>query len=201
MTLLNFSPSCERNKAVILAQLQQRFADCRQVLEIGSGSGQHVMHFAQHLPHICWQPAELAAEFAALVHNLRDRADNIAAPKQLDLSQVPWIPETRYDGLFSANTLHIMSWQQVVEFFHRAGQQLCEGGILSVYGPFIYNSEFTAPSNADFDLWLKARDPLSGIRDFSAVDQLAQSNGFDLISDIAMPANNQLLSWRCASAA
>ncbi len=194
-TMENFSPSSERNKDAITEQLIQTFADCTQVIEIGSGSGQHIMHFAQQLPDIHWQPTDLADFFPGLEQNLSVRAANIAAPQQLDLSSVPWLPGKLFDGLFSANTLHIMSWQHVIGFFERAGKQLSQGGRLCVYGPFNYNGEFTSEGNVKLEGWLKGRDPLSGIRDFEAVNQLASDNGFELLDDHTMPANNRLLVW------
>ena len=193
--MINYSPSSERNKDPIIEQLVRVFAECHKVLEIGSASGQHVMHFAEHLPDISWQPADLANYYPGLTENLKNRASNILAPQQLDLNQMPWLPEVSFDGLFSANTLHIMSWQHVLGFFERAGLQLAKGGVLCIYGPFKYQGEFTSPSNANFDLWLKDRDHLSGVRDFEAVHQLASDNGFDLLGDEAMPANNQLVHW------
>ncbi|MFT4924205.1 MAG: cyclopropane fatty-acyl-phospholipid synthase-like methyltransferase [Phenylobacterium sp.] len=196
LKMINYSPSSERNKEPITAQLQQVFANCHKVLEIGSGSGQHVIHFAEQLPHITWQPADLSFYFPGLAENLSIRASNILEPYHLSLTTVPWIPGVRYDGLFSANTLHIMSWQQVIDFFQHAGQQLAEDGVLCIYGPFKYQDEFTSPSNADFDGWLKNRDPLSGVRDFAAVNTLATDNGFSFVNDQPMPANNQLLVFK-----
>jgi cyclopropane fatty-acyl-phospholipid synthase-like methyltransferase len=199
MSLLNYSLACERNKTAITDQLKRHFAQCRKVLEIGSGSGQHVLHFAEHLPDISWQPMDLEDYFPALTYNLTQQPQptaNILPAKPLDLSLVPWVPEVNFDGLFSANTLHIMPWQQVTGFFQCAGQQLGKGGILCIYGPFKYNGEFTSPSNAEFELWLHSRDPLSGIRDFEAVNQQARDNGFSLLHDTPMPANNQLLVWQ-----
>jgi cyclopropane fatty-acyl-phospholipid synthase-like methyltransferase len=193
--MLNYSPSSDRNKEVITQQLTQVFAQSRKVLEVGSGSGQHVLHFAEQLPHIDWQPSDLDFYFTGLQENLTERPANVQAPLQLDLSQTPWHPGVDYDGIFSANSLHIMSWQEVIDFFERSAKQLASNGILCVYGPFRYNNEFTSPSNGDFDIWLKNRDVLSGIRDFEAVNQLAHSNGLTLLEDLAMPANNQLLSW------
>lgn len=193
--MINHSPACERNKDVIAEQLKVIFSRCRHVLEIGSGSGQHVVHFAEQMPSITWQPMDLPDYFSVLQHNLAFTPANIMPPVELDLDNMPWIPDVWYDGLFSANCLHIMSWQHVLGFFERAGQQLIEGGTLCIYGPFKYSGEFTSPSNANFELWLKDRDPLSGVRDFEAVVELAQSHGLTLLGDQPMPANNQLLSF------
>jgi cyclopropane fatty-acyl-phospholipid synthase-like methyltransferase len=189
------SPSSERNKVVIGAELKRVFADCKTVLEIGSGSGQHALHFAEQLPNIVWQPADLDPYYAGLVLNLTPRPDNILPAIKLNLSQNYWIGDASYDGMFSANCLHIMSWSDVEAFFVRAANQLISGGILCVYGPFRYNGEFTSASNQQFQHWLKMRDQVSGIRDFEAVEQQAALNGFTLLEDVPMPANNQLLIW------
>jgi cyclopropane fatty-acyl-phospholipid synthase-like methyltransferase len=192
----NYSPSSERNKGAITEQLKRVLSHCENVIEIGSGSGQHVIHFAQELPHITWQPADLGDYFDALALNLTALPDNILAPKKLDLSQNHWLADVQFDAMFSANCLHIMGWQHVVDFFVRARNQLSGGAILCVYGPFRYNGEFTSASNADFQQWLTLRDPDSGIRDFEAVNQQAANNGFTLLEDVTMPANNQLLVWQ-----
>lgn len=187
------SPSCERNKDVITTILVEAFSQCKNVLEVGSCTGQHVVHFAQQMPSITWQPMDFGEYFIGLQQNLEQRPENVLAPVELELSAIPWLPNTLFDGLFSANTLHIMSWQHVVGFFERAGKQLKNDGVLCIYGPFKYNGEFTSPSNAGFEQWLKDRDPLSGVRDFEAVIELAQVNNLELLTDHIMPANNQLL--------
>jgi SAM-dependent methyltransferase len=116
-------------------------------------------------------------------------------PIVLDVQSDPW-PVESVDGVFSANTLHIMDWGSVGHFFRGIGQVLQPGGTLCVYGPFRYGGRFTTDSNAAFDRDLKARDPASGIRDFEAVNALAARQGLKLSADHAMPANNQLLAWR-----
>ena len=120
---------------------------------------------------------------------------NISAPLVLDVADEPW-PIGPVDGMFTANTLHIMRHEYVERFFRGAGHVLKEGGTLCVYGPFKYDGEFTTPSNASFDIWLKQRDPLSGVRDFEQVHAWAQEAGLELVADHNMPANNQLLVWR-----
>lgn len=192
----NYSPSSDRNKDAIAEQLKRVLTDCQNVIEIGSGSGQHVMHFARELPHITWQPSDLSDYFDALALNLTLLPDNILVPQKLDLSQTYWLADVRFDAMFSANCLHIMAWQHVVDFFVRASNQLSCGGLLCVYGPFRYNGAFTSASNANFQQWLTLRDPESGIRDFEAVNQQAANNGFTLLEDVVMPANNQLLIWQ-----
>jgi len=119
----------------------------------------------------------------------------VLAPIALDVNDSGW-HGGRYDAVFSANTLHIMSWPEVERFFAGVGEVLAPGGVLVVYGPFNYNGTYTSDSNARFDAWLKQRDPASGVRDFEAVDALAKTQGLVLQQDIAMPANNRSLVWQ-----
>jgi cyclopropane fatty-acyl-phospholipid synthase-like methyltransferase len=190
-----YSDACERNREPILDVLRQHFADRRHVLEIGSGTGQHAVHFAAALPHLAWQTSELDANLADMRLWLEEsRLPNLPPPIALDVTGT-W-PEARFDAVFSANTLHIMSWPDVRTMFAELPKVLTADAMLAVYGPFNYNGRFTSPSNASFDEWLKQRSPHSGIRDFAAVDELASSIGFGLIEDRAMPANNRTLVWR-----
>ncbi|HMA11108.1 MAG TPA: DUF938 domain-containing protein [Steroidobacteraceae bacterium] len=191
-----FAESCEQNRAPILAVLREVFADCRRLLEIGSGTGQHAVYFGAELPHLVWQTADVPPHHAGIRAWLAEAALlNVLPPLALDVCQTGW-RGGRYDAVFSANTLHIMSWPEVECFFAGVGEVLGPGGVLAVYGPFNYNGAFTSESNARFDAWLKARDPASGVRDFEAVDALARAQGLLLQRDIAMPANNRTLVWR-----
>ncbi len=191
-----YSESCEQNREPILAVLKQAFADRSQVLEIGSGTGQHAVYFGADLPYLRWQTSDVLAYHPGIRAWLADAAlPNVLAPLELDVSLQHW-PNSRYDAVFSANTLHIMGWPEVIRFFEGVGAVLAPGGVLVVYGPFNYNGQFTSESNARFDGWLKARDPASGVRDFEAVDALARGQGLILQQDIAMPANNRSLVWR-----
>jgi len=191
-----FAESCVQNRAPIIAVLREVFADRHRVLEIGSGTGQHAVYFAPELPHLVWQTADVAQHHAGIRAWLEDAAlPNVLPPLALDVSQPDWRGE-RYDAVFSANTLHIMSWPEVEKFFEGVGEVLEPGGVLAVYGPFNYNGAFTSDSNARFDAWLKARDPASGVRDFEAVNALAGAQGLVLQQDVAMPANNRTLVWR-----
>jgi cyclopropane fatty-acyl-phospholipid synthase-like methyltransferase len=191
-----YSESCEQNRAPILAILREAFADRRRVLEIGSGTGQHAVYFAAELPHLRWQTADVRAYHPGIAAWLADAAlANVLPPLALDVNHDGW-HDGRYDAVFSANTLHIMSWPEVQKFFAGVDCVLDAGGVLAVYGPFNYHGEFTSTSNARFDQWLKMRDPASGVRDFEAVDALAQQTGLSLVHDHAMPANNRTLVWK-----
>jgi cyclopropane fatty-acyl-phospholipid synthase-like methyltransferase len=165
-------------------------------LEIGSGSGQHAIYFGEHLPHLVWQTTELPAAMDALRDNLSiNFPKNVLMPIELDVSQHPW-PIHSVSSIFSANTLHIMNWSSVQQFFKEVGVTLNRNGLLCVYGPFRYNGNYTSDSNADFDAWLKARNFESGIRDFEDVNSQAREQGLELLNDYLMPANNQLLIWK-----
>ena len=191
-----FSESCVQNRDPILAVLREWFADRRHVLEIGSGTGQHAVYFAPELPHLVWQTADVPPHHAGIRAWLDDAAPpNVRPPLALDVNDTAWHGGC-YDAVFSANTLHIMGWQEVEKCFAGIGSVLEAGGVLAIYGPFNYNGAFTSDSNARFDAWLKARDPASGVRDYEAVDALAREQGLVLQQDITMPANNRTLIWR-----
>lgn len=193
--MLAFSEACERNKQPILDVLVDEFSGCGSVLEIGSGTGQHAVHFANGMPHVEWQPTECDDEIASLHSRVRAEApQNVRLPLPLDVCDSGW--PGPFDAVFTANTLHIMSWDAVMHFFRGAGQSLAESGVLCVYGPFFYDDVQAVPSNVAFDLWLKERDPESGIRSFAAVNELAGGESLVLQSDYEMPANNRLIVWR-----
>jgi cyclopropane fatty-acyl-phospholipid synthase-like methyltransferase len=194
--MLVTAEACERNKAPILEVLRTEFAASRSVLEIGSGTGQHAVHFAAHLPHLSWQPSEVAALLPALAERVRlEGSPNLRLPIALDVRATPW-PHAEADAIFSANTLHIMGWDAVEDFFRGVGAALGPGGVLCVYGPFNYQGHYTSASNAQFDAWLKTRDPHSALRDFEAVNARAAAQQLLLAADHAMPANNRTLVWR-----
>jgi cyclopropane fatty-acyl-phospholipid synthase-like methyltransferase len=194
-----FAPACERNREPILDRLRGIFAGVDSVLEVGSGTGQHAVFFAQHLPHLQWQPSDRAENLAGIAAWCSDaQLPNLRAPIELDVDK-PW-PLQMVSAVFSANTLHIMGWPQVQRFFSALAQHLAADGVLAVYGPFNYGGRYTSESNAQFDQWLKTQSAYSAIRDFEAVDALAQNAGLTLVADHAMPANNRLLQWMKSAA-
>jgi hypothetical protein len=191
-----FSAACERNRDPILALLRRHFADRRQALEIGSGSGQHAVHFAHALPQLIWQCSDRSENLPGIRLWLTEAAlPNTPAPLDLDVAAGNW-PQVRYDAIFSANTLHIMGWPEVVTMFAALPAITSADAKLAIYGPFNYDRKYTSASNADFDRSLKARAAHMGIRDFEQVDRLAQTAGFMLLEDAAMPANNRCLVWQ-----
>jgi SAM-dependent methyltransferase len=194
--MLPFSEACERNKDPILGILREAFAGSSGVVEIGSGTGQHALHFARRLPHLDWQPTDRAENLATLAARIAlDGPPNLRSPVELDVTSSNW-PFVRTDAVFSANTLHIMSWGEVGSFFRGVGRILGQGGLLAVYGPFRYAGRYTSASNAAFDRGLRERNAASGIRDFEAINDLAADQGLAPLADHAMPANNQLILWR-----
>jgi len=202
-TVLEFSEACERNRGPILAELRDAFRACREVLEIGSGTGQHAVHFTAALPWLQWQPSEQAPRLPGLRARVAlEGTANVRAPIELDLAGGDWppgpAPDLRWDAAFSANTLHIVATSLVERFFVGLGATLAPRARLAVYGPFRYRGRFTTDSNERFDANLKLRDPASGIRDSEWVQALAAAQGFILLADRPMPANNQLLVWQRA---
>ena len=191
-----FSEACEENKAPILAVLAPLLWDCRAVLEVGSGTGQHAVHFAAAMPQLVWHTSDVAAHHSGIQMWLDEAGlPNTRAPLALDVVQDAW-PDLVVDAVYSANTVHIMGWTEVEAFFAGVGQLLPAGGLFVLYGPFNYDGQYTSASNARFDQWLKQRDPRSGIRDFADLNRLAEQAGMAFQHDYTMPVNNRLLVWR-----
>jgi len=196
MTRLPYSQACENNKPHILAVLREVFADRRAVLEIGSGTAQHATFFAENLPHLTWQPTDMAE--ALEVTRPRCAAyegDNLAPPLALDVTERPW-PVVIPHAVFSANSLHIMSAAAVEDFFAELGARAPDDTVVAIYGPFNYGGEYTSESNARFDEYLRMRDSMSGIRDRDWIDELTAAGGMTREQDSEMPANNRLIVWR-----
>ena len=197
-----YSPSCDRNRDPILSVLREHFSDRREVLEIGSGTGQHAVYFAAAMPWLRWQFSDAEDGLDGIRQWLAEAAlPNTPEPFALQavLDPVPGIspsPPGRYDAVFTANTLHIMGWPEVEALFAGLATVLADDAALALYGPFNRAGAFSSDSNREFDAWLKARDPRSGIRDFEAVAALAEDIGLRLVADIAMPANNRTLIWQ-----
>jgi len=191
-----FAASAEENKKVILEQLKDILQDTTSVLEIGSGTGQHAVYFARYLTAIDWQPTEIGENLAGL-EMWRQEADldNLAVAFELDVAQEDWRLARKFDAVFTANTLHIMSSSHVEKLFAGLASVLQENGIFCCYGPFNKSGQFSSESNARFDVWLKQRDSNSGIRDLDDLKQYAKKSHLRLIQDIEMPVNNRLLVW------
>lgn len=191
-----YSEACDRNREPILAAIRPVLAACRAVLEIGSGTGQHAVHFAAALPHLAWYPSDREENLPGIQLWIDEaRLANLRPAQALDVTEIPWLTPA-VDAVFSANTAHIMHRDEVEAMIAGVGALLPPDGAFLLYGPFNYNGRYTSDSNRHFDAWLKARDAGSGIRDFEAVNALATRAGLVLAQDVAMPANNRILHWR-----
>ena len=190
-----FSQACENNKLPILNVLEAFFSDVTDVLEVGSGTGQHSVHFATHLAHLQWHCSDREVNHTGILQWHQEAAlTNLHAPLTLDLND-PWPVET-VNAIFTANTMHIISWPLVERFFQGVAKHLAPKGKLCIYGPFKYQGKYTSASNAEFDAFLKQQDAHSAIRDFEAICQLAEQAGLTFVEDVQMPANNQLLLFK-----
>ena len=190
-----FAESCEQNKHAILEVLLEQFANAQQLLEVGSGTGQHAVYFAGELPHLTWQTSDVVEHHSGIQAWIDELGpNNVRAPLALNVDSDPW-PDTRFDAIFSANTVHIMGWPEVGKLFAGIGTVLAGGGRFCLYGPFNVDGKFTSESNANFEQWLKSQNAKSGIRDKAALDKLAHQAGLKRITDHPMPANNNILVW------
>lgn len=189
----NYSNAAESNKKYILSELRKLFKYPGLVLEIGSGSGQHAVYFAENLNHLTWQPTDTGEYAPALQMNIKEMSGvNVRTPLTLDVADETW-PVNNVDYVYCANALHIMSTDHGKNLIEGVGRILNVGGVLVLYGPYKQEGEYTTKSNADFDLWLKDRNEQSGLRDVEWIRQLASHAGMAFLLNIPMPANNQLL--------
>lgn len=195
-------PAPERNKEAILEVLRRVLPSAGRVLEISSGSGQHVMHFARHLPHLEFQPSDVDDDNLASIRAWRrdEALANVLEPVRLDVLEPAW-PVGPCAAAFNANMIHIAPWACAEGLFAGLGRHLAPGGVFVLYGPFRVGGAHTAPSNEAFDADLRQRDPAWGVRDLEAVEALARAQGLVLHERVPMPANNQsLVFWRDAGA-
>ena len=190
-----FADACDRNQTPILEVLKEILPDAGKVLEIGSGTGQHAAYFSRSLPHLIWQPSDLA-EALPSIEAWREEscAPNLDPPIVIDLLGNNE-DLSRVDAIVCINVIHIVAWASVERLFNIAANVLNPKGILYFYGPYRYPDRMLEPSNVAFDRWLKEHNPVSGIRDYAAVESLAESNGFTLGGDRSMPSNNRSIWW------
>ena len=191
----HFSEACNRNQAPILAVLKEVLPDTGRVLEIGSGTGQHAAYFSRSLPDLAWQPSDLAEALPSIeAWREESGAPNLNPPMVIDLLGNNDTP-SRVDAIVCINTAHIVAWTGVERLFSIAANILEPKGVLYFYGPYRYPDHALEPSNVAFDRWLKEQNSVSGIRDYAAVESLAESNGFILGGDRSMPSNNRSIWW------
>lgn len=196
MTKLSW-PAPERNKEAILAVLVRVLPAAGRVLELASGTGQHVAHFATHLPALTFLPSDIEpANLQSIRAWVRDaHLPNLHEPALLDVCSGDW-GVGNVEAIFNANLLHISPWHCATALFEGASRHLAASGVLVLYGPYRVGGKHTAPSNAAFDADLRQRDPRWGVRDVEAVVELAEQAGLGLDERIGMPANNQMLVFR-----
>lgn len=196
MTEKPFAEYAQRNAAAILEVLRHEFRDYVNVLEIGSGTGQHAVCFGSELKHLTWQTSDLAENHAGIRAWLDDAGlTNVRHPISLDVNNDD-VAECTCDAIFSSNTAHIMSIEGVVAMFALAGKALRRGGAFCLYGPFKRAGRFNTESNAQFDASLRSRDAAMGVRDLESLDEIAAERGLQQSSLYAVPANNLVVLWK-----
>jgi cyclopropane fatty-acyl-phospholipid synthase-like methyltransferase len=196
MTSRPDAPAARRNRDVILEILKDEFQGARSVLEIGSGTGQHAVHFAAALSWLNWQTSDRKQNHEGINAWIASAGlTNLNAPLDLDVLQTTELPGS-YDSIFSANTAHIMSYSAVICMFGLVGRTLPAGGRFCLYGPFNLDGEFTSESNEQFDQSLRSQDPEMGIRDLHDLDRLGRESRLNQVRRYAMPANNMLVVWQ-----
>lgn len=190
-----WSEAAQNNAAPILEILRHEFRECTEVLEIGSGTGQHAVHFASRLRHLRWQTSDLEENHTGIAAWLDDAGlTNVLAPLSLDVSRARI--NTRYDAVYSANTAHIMSFDAVIRMLALVGTVLRVGGVFCLYGPFRRFGKFNTSSNAHFDASLRLRHATMGIRDLEDLDNACVKHGLRRSSLYAVPANNLVVVWQ-----
>ncbi len=191
-----FAESSVQNRAPIFEIIEPLLQDCRSVLEIGSGTGQHAVYFAKDLPHLTWHTSDVSENHDGIKQWIQDsHLDNVKLPIDLNTVKSIW-PDRLFDAVFSANTAHIMHSHEVEAMFVGIGTILAPGGKFLLYGPFNYGGQYTSESNQNFDQWLKERDPGSCIKDFETLCVFAEQADMQLVEDFEMPANNRILYWQ-----
>jgi len=195
-----FSPAAARNRAPILDVLRAILPSTGLVLEIASGTGEHAMHFAAHLPALTFWPSDPDARARKSISawTASSGIENVMAPLALDATRSPW-PIAQADAMICINMVHISPWAATEGLFDNARSILPRGGPLYLYGPYKRDGAHTAPSNAAFDAGLRIQNPSWGVRDLEAVGDLGRGSGFEGPEIVEMPANNLSLIFRCSA--
>jgi cyclopropane fatty-acyl-phospholipid synthase-like methyltransferase len=200
-----FSPSAARNSSAILTVLKRVLPTHGMVLEIGCGTGEHAVCFAEAMPTLSWLPSDPDAASRASTASWTGLKGlrNVLPPRDIDVGAAQWGVEgsAPFDAMVSINMVHIAPWAATLGLFAGAGRLLRPGGLLVLYGPFLHNGAHNAPSNAAFDETLKARNPSWGLRDIADLERVAEDSGLGLREMIDMPANNTLLVFSRTSRA
>jgi SAM-dependent methyltransferase len=193
------APAAERNKGPILEILRRVLPARGRVLEIGSGTGQHVVHFAKGLPQLSWQPTDPDPDYRRSIAQWSrfEKTANVLPPLELDVCRLPW-PVAAVDAIVCINMIHVAPWAATQALIAGARDALLSEGVLFLYGPFRRGGRHTAPSNEAFDADLRAHDPAWGLRDIEEVEKVGNRAGFALVETVGMPANNFSLVFRKA---
>jgi len=187
------TPSADRNQEAIYRALYPRFLAQSQVLELGSGTGQHGVYVSEREPSICWQCSDTEDKLDGMQAWVAAAHVPMPSPIVLDvvaLDNEPYLNAQAYDLVFTANTLHFVSSEIAASLVKCAAKALLYGGYFAVYGPFNDDGEFTSEGNRGLQDWLEARDPKSGIKDFQWLDKVASQAGFDWYEQVPLPSNN-----------
>jgi hypothetical protein len=192
------SPAADRNKDPILSVLKTLLPAAGAVLEIASGSGQHVVHFARMLPHLRWLPSDPNAEARRSIEAwlASEQLPNVEPPIALDVLDRPWPVDGPFDAIVCINLVHISPWPVTAALFAGAREQLTDAGVVYLYGPYKEQGRHTAPSNEAFDRALRAQNPAWGVRNLEDVIETATDAGFEHVATVAMPANNLSVGFR-----
>jgi len=188
-----FAPSCDRNQQPIFEQLSVHFKECKQVLEVGSGTGQHAVFFAERLPHLIWNTSDMLDYHRSIQAWMAEaELSNIVSPIEFHFGKNDW-PSLDIDAVFTANTTHIMQYEDAKLMMETVSENLKSDGVFCQYGPMNVNGEYTSDGNREFDQQLRQSD-CGGIRDVAELMEWAA--GMELVEQIPMPANNFLLVWK-----
>jgi len=187
------TPSEEINKEAILEILKKYFTGKGRLLEIGSGTGQNILYFAQHFKLIQWIASDIPDNHKRMEQSFKEaKLKNVHGPEVLEIG-IDDFPKGIFNYAFTANTLHIMSWKENKTLFKLLGKRLREGSLVFFYGPFNYNQKFTSTSNEELDKWIRDKDAKSGIRNFEDIKQKMEKVGFKILKDYDIDTNNKLI--------
>ncbi|XP_076751934.1 methyltransferase-like 26 [Xylocopa sonorina] len=197
-------PAADRNKGPILSVLQKyiQYGTPQTFLEISSGSGQHIAHFAPHFPHITFYPSEYDPKLLNSIAAYTNEFSNVKHPLKIDITTDFHIwgdgifKEASIDYIYNANMMHISPYECSIGLFNNAGKLLKNNGILFTYGPYAIDGKITPESNVNFDKSLRSQDPNWGLRDINDLIELAKKNGIKIVDIIDMPANNKTIIWK-----
>ena len=189
-------PAANRNQSAIFKVLKPRLTSAKRALEVASGSGQHIAYFASRCPHVTWQPSDIEMKHRQSIIAWTKGMNNVLPPIDLDATADKWSIMASVDIIFCANLIHIAPWNACLGLLARSSELLLVNGYLVLYGPFMEEGRHNSPSNAQFDIDLKARNPAWGIRDLSLIKKIAKMNGLKLDKKTCMPANNFTLFFQ-----